>query len=73
VSEGNDLYWWHPLVSGDPESVHIARASARDRTRPQGRLQMRGLLKRIVKWPTPLAEPPKKRSKSPPRRRPKAE
>jgi uncharacterized cysteine cluster protein YcgN (CxxCxxCC family) len=24
VREGADLYWWHPLVSGDPETVHLA-------------------------------------------------
>jgi len=24
VAEAKDLYWWHPLVSGDPETVHAA-------------------------------------------------
>lgn len=28
---GEDLYWWHHLVSGDPELVHIAGVSARGR------------------------------------------
>jgi len=63
ISEGRDLYWWHPLVSGDPETVHIAQASVRDQTRPEGRLKMAGLMKRIRAWPEPLEAPPRKRTK----------
>jgi uncharacterized cysteine cluster protein YcgN (CxxCxxCC family) len=60
VAEGRDLFWWHPLISGSAETVHMAKASVRNKTRPEGRLQMPGLIKRITRWPEPLAKPPAK-------------
>jgi uncharacterized cysteine cluster protein YcgN (CxxCxxCC family) len=53
LAEGRDLFDWHPLVSGDPESVHRANVSVRGKTRPEGRLRMAGLMRRITKWPEP--------------------
>lgn len=49
VAEGKDLYWWHPLMTGDPNSVHDAGISVRRRAiaeRGAGDLE-----DHIVTWP----------------------
>jgi uncharacterized cysteine cluster protein YcgN (CxxCxxCC family) len=52
VAEGRDLYWWHPLVSGDPETVHTAGVSVRGRVvGTEAEVPLEELEHHIVRWP----------------------
>ena len=49
LDEGKELPWWHPLVSGDLNSVHTAGISVRGRCVPEA--DIFDLDDHIVTWP----------------------
>ena len=49
IAEGKELAWWHPLVSGDPETIHRAGISVRSRVVPEHRGD--DPEDRVVTWP----------------------
>jgi uncharacterized protein len=53
VNEGRDLYWWHPLVSGDPDTVHEAGISVRGRIIAENRAGE--LEDHVVRWVNRIA------------------
>jgi uncharacterized cysteine cluster protein YcgN (CxxCxxCC family) len=65
VAEGKDLACWHPLVSGDPDSVHDAGISVRGRA--VGERRAGPLDHHIVEWPGSVPRPrrPPRKSTAP--------
>ncbi|WP_417489513.1 YcgN family cysteine cluster protein [Maricaulis sp.] len=51
IGEGKDLYDWHPLVSGDPMSVHQAGMSIRNQVISEDEVDPEDWEDRIVEWP----------------------
>lgn len=65
LAQGKDLYWWHPLVSGDPETVHQAGISVRGRVQaseedvPDDQLE-----DWIVSWPLRVPKAARRKPKT---------
>lgn len=51
IAEGRGLAWWHPLISGDPATVHQAGISVRGRTVGETEVPEGEWEKHIVAWP----------------------
>jgi uncharacterized cysteine cluster protein YcgN (CxxCxxCC family) len=55
LAEGGDLAWWHPLVSGSPDTVHEAGVSVRGRlAASEDDVPTEAWLDHIVRWPNQL-------------------
>lgn len=51
VREGKDLEWWHPLVSGDRQTVHHAGISVRGRCISEDNVDPDLVYEHLVTWP----------------------
>jgi uncharacterized cysteine cluster protein YcgN (CxxCxxCC family) len=56
IAEGKDLYWWHPLVSGEADSVVRAGMSVKGRVISETKIDFDDICDRIVNWPKLVAD-----------------
>lgn len=50
LAEGRPLAWWHPLESGDPETVRRAGISVSGRAVPEAHVSPDGLEEHVIRW-----------------------
>jgi uncharacterized cysteine cluster protein YcgN (CxxCxxCC family) len=50
LANGQALEWWHPLVSGNPETVHQAGISVRDKVISEAGISTEELEDHIIDW-----------------------
>jgi len=51
IADGLGLEWWHPLVSGDAQSVIEAGISVRGRVIPETEVAEADLVDHMIEWP----------------------
>jgi len=58
ISEGHDLYWWHPLISNDPNTVHQAGVSVQGRVVEDTGIPAEAYENHLVEWPLEIYQDP---------------